>query len=86
MVEEIYDIRYQNGSFPLIYVGSAFHCLRSFFFFLFLEDGWQKEKPENLQEKVLQFQRVSSCFKDLLSWVFTPVLGEWSSRRDATVT
>jgi hypothetical protein len=32
-VEELYGTRYQSGSFPLINVGSGFHCLRSFFFF-----------------------------------------------------
>ena len=33
-VEELYGTRYQSGSFSLIDVGSGFHCLRSFFFFL----------------------------------------------------
>ena len=36
-VEELYGTRYQSGSFSLINVGSGFHCLRSFSFFLFLE-------------------------------------------------
>jgi hypothetical protein len=35
-VEELYGTQYQSGSFSLINVGSGFHCLRSFFFFLFL--------------------------------------------------
>ena len=35
-VEELYGTRYQSGSFSLIDVGSAFHCLRSFTFFFFL--------------------------------------------------
>jgi len=37
-VEELYGTRYQSGSqsFSLIYVGSGFHCLRSFLFFSFL--------------------------------------------------
>jgi hypothetical protein len=34
-VEELYGTRYQSGSFSLINVGSGFHCLRSFFSFLF---------------------------------------------------
>jgi hypothetical protein len=34
MVEEFYGTRYQSDSFSLIDVGSEFHCLRSFFFFL----------------------------------------------------
>ena len=40
-VEELYSTRYQSGSFSLINVGSGFHCLRSFFFFLFsfLKEG-----------------------------------------------
>jgi hypothetical protein len=32
-VEELYGTRYQSGTFSLIYVGSGFHCLRSFFIF-----------------------------------------------------
>jgi hypothetical protein len=32
-VEELYGIQYQSGSFSLIYVGSGFHCLRSYLFF-----------------------------------------------------
>jgi len=35
VVEELYGTRYQSGSFFLINVGSGFHCLRSFFLFLF---------------------------------------------------
>jgi hypothetical protein len=35
-VEELYGTRYQSGSFSLINVGSGFHCLRSFSFFLFM--------------------------------------------------
>jgi hypothetical protein len=36
-VEELYGTRYQIGSFSLLNVGSAFHCLRSFFFFFSLK-------------------------------------------------
>ena len=36
-VEELYGTRYQSGSFSLTNVGSVFHCLRSFFFFLFMQ-------------------------------------------------
>jgi hypothetical protein len=35
-VEELYGTWYQSGSFSLLNVVSGFHCLRSFFFFLFL--------------------------------------------------
>jgi len=35
-VEKLYGTQYQSGSFSLIDVGSAFHCLRSFSFFSFL--------------------------------------------------
>jgi len=34
-VEELYNTRYQSSSFSLINVGSGFHCMRSFLFFLF---------------------------------------------------
>jgi len=34
-VEELYGTRYRSGSFSLIYVGSGFHCMRSFFLFFF---------------------------------------------------
>ena len=34
LVEEFYGTRYQSGSFSLFNVGSDFHCLHSFFFFL----------------------------------------------------
>jgi len=34
VVEELYGTRYQSGSFSLFNVGSGFHCLRSFSFFL----------------------------------------------------
>jgi hypothetical protein len=37
-VEELYGIRYQSGSLSLVNVGNGFHCLRSFFFFLDLEE------------------------------------------------
>ena len=30
-MEELYGTRYQRGSFSLVDVGSAFHCLHSFF-------------------------------------------------------
>jgi hypothetical protein len=33
-------LQYQSGSFSLINVGSGFHCLRSFFFLLFLCFRW----------------------------------------------
>jgi hypothetical protein len=33
-VEELYGTRYQSGSFFLINVGSGFHCLRRYFFFI----------------------------------------------------
>jgi len=35
-VEELYGTRYQSGSFPLINVGSGFHCLLIFFIFFFV--------------------------------------------------
>ena len=50
-VEELYDTRYQSGSFSLINVGGGFHCLRSFFFYFFfsfwadgfiLKHGWPR--------------------------------------------
>jgi hypothetical protein len=40
-VEELYNTRYQSGSFSLINVGSGFHCLRTFFFsFSFMSFGF----------------------------------------------
>ena len=35
LVKEFYGTRYHSGSFCLVNVGSGFHCLRNFFFFLF---------------------------------------------------
>ena len=41
-VKERYGTRYHSGSFSLIDVGSGFHCLRSFSFFL--EEKVHREK------------------------------------------
>ena len=40
-VEKLYGTWYQSGSFSLINVGSGFHCLRSFFFSLSVQE-WIK--------------------------------------------
>ena len=48
-MKDFYRTRYQSGSFCLINVGSGFHCLRSFFIYLFLF-RYKKEADKILPE------------------------------------
>ena len=61
-VEELYGTRYQSGSFSLINVGSGFHCLRTFFFFLFFfSEDYNCIKPSMAFERKWADQQSLDC-------------------------
>ena len=55
-VEELYGTRYQSGSFSLIYVGSGFYCLRSFFFL-------HTSTRDNIHMTVSNTTHLANCHK-----------------------